>query len=60
MGSPPAPAALARVPLAAALMGFMLFEIATAQRLHLLLGDSTWALALTLAPSVAPLPNAQP
>ncbi|MCP3137917.1 polyamine aminopropyltransferase [Pyxidicoccus xibeiensis] len=30
--------------------GFMLFEIATAQRLHLLLGDPTWALALTLAP----------
>ena len=31
-------------------LGFMLFEIATAQRLHLLLGDPTWALALTLAP----------
>jgi hypothetical protein len=31
-------------------MGFMVFEIATAQRLHLLLGDPTWALALTLAP----------
>lgn len=32
-------------------MGFMLFEIATAQRLHLLLGNPTWALALTLAPA---------
>jgi hypothetical protein len=31
-------------------LGFMIFEIATAQRLHLLLGDPTWALALTLAP----------
>ncbi|MDQ3267023.1 MAG: class I SAM-dependent methyltransferase [Myxococcota bacterium] len=31
-------------------LGFMLFEIATAQRLHLLLGDPTWALALTLTP----------
>jgi hypothetical protein len=31
-------------------LGFMLFELATAQRLSLMLGNPTWALALTLAP----------
>jgi predicted membrane-bound spermidine synthase len=30
--------------------GFMIFEIGTAQRLNLILGDPTWAIALTLAP----------
>jgi hypothetical protein len=30
--------------------GFMLFEIASAERLHLMLGTPTWAVALALAP----------
>jgi hypothetical protein len=51
-------AALRSVPRRAALLGyfallgagFMLFEIASAERLHAMLGTPTWAVALALAP----------